>query len=389
MNRFLLFGLIIFFILVILLGILFLFKSAPLPPSEEKPPSLFPEAGQKPEKEASLPRAIKPEELKNASIRAEKPLLIQISAEPVAGFGLLKPNKARYVERATGHVFETDLASGETRLVSNTTIPKIFEAKFSLDGSKALLKYLEEEKTRAVSAEFKADSTKGVLLPGPVLDWGYYPNSSDIFYYLKTKDDPETFSVIKANYKNQNQREIYSSPFPDFNVSWPRPNFLSLTTKPSWIAPGFSYVYNPETQGFLKILSDISGLETKWNKEGEKLLYSDAGFRLFFYEYKTGKAAALNFNTLAAKCAFSQTNKELIFCAKPKEIPAGLYPDEWHQGVKSFSDEIWRLNIKTGEKELLYNEGEFDVREMEAGSNDEFLYFQDKNTGLFYALRLK
>lgn len=378
-------GLIIFFILIVALGAIFLFRQSGAPEQTIGPVS-FPEIAKK----TALPfvKPLKPEEIKTIT-ETEKPVLIQISREPMAGFAVLKNNRVRFAEKATGHIFETDLISGEIKIISNTTIPKILEAKFNSDGSKALLKYLEDENMRSVSAEFQASSTKGVLLPGPILSWGYYPETSDIFYYLKTKESPEGFSIIKATHKNANQKEIFSTPFGDYNAFWPKPEILGLTTKPSGLAFGFSYIFNPKTGGFSKILGDILGLETKWDKNNERFLYSNNDLNLFLYEKKVDKNSMLNFKTLAKKCAFSKTDNTLIFCAKPKEIVPGLYPDNWYQGVIGFSDEFLKINLKTGETNMLFGENDFDVLEIELADNDDFLYFRDKNTNLLFGLRLK
>lgn len=388
MNRFLFFGLVILFIILITFGVLFLFKNQ-APFIEKETTSVFPEIPEK-EKIISLPQILKPEELKNLPVTIEKPILIQISPEPSSGFKPLKDNFLRYAEKPTGHIKEIDLKTGETKIISNTTIPKIFEIKWNFDGSKILFKYLEEEeKIKEVSAELKGTSTEGVILPGPIISWGYLPNSNDIFYYLKTQNNPEKFGLIRAGFKNTNQREIYTSPFSDFEIHWPKTNILSLTTRPSELNPGFSYIYNPESRAFSKILGGIQGLKIKWDEKGEKFIYSDSDLNLFQYNVKKNTSVPLNFKGLAQKCVFSKKSTNLLFCAKPKEISSGLYPDEWHQGIKKFQDEIWELNSETGETKLIYNEKLFDVLEIEISANDEFLYFQDKSANFLFGLKLK
>ncbi len=57
--------------------------------------------------------------------------LRELSREPVSGAGLLDLKAGtvvRYIERATGHIFEVELFSPNQNRISNTTIPLIYEA---------------------------------------------------------------------------------------------------------------------------------------------------------------------------------------------------------------------------------------------------------------------
>ena len=55
--------------------------------------------------------------------------------------------------------------------------------------------------------------------------------------------------------------------------------------------------------------------------------------------------------TLPEKCVWSKADASIFYCAVPENIPAdNIYPDVWYQGLMSFSDAIWKVNIKTGEE---------------------------------------
>lgn len=320
--------------------------------------------------------------------------LIQIASEPVSGFKSLKDGKIRFADKSTGHIFEASLINGGKELISNTTLPKIFEVKWSEDGKKALFKYLEEEEIKIVSAEFSGASTKGFILPQNILSLGYVSGSDNIFYLVPTGDDKAIGTIIKATYKNQSQREIYSSPFTDFIVSFQKADVLSLATRPSGIAPGFLYQYNLSTGNFKKIVGDILGLEAKWDKKGEKFAFSDYDAdaqkpTLRFYNLKKQEILALTFSGLAQKCAFSQIDADIVYCAVPKNPSSALYPDEWHQGLVSLKDEFFKINLKTGETKMIYNERPFDVWDIEIAPNEDFLYFKDREQEFLWAIKLR
>lgn len=319
--------------------------------------------------------------------------LIQIASEPISGFKSLKDGKIRFADKSTGHVFEANLLNGGKEIISNTTLPKIFEVKWSEDGKKALFKYLEEE-VKTISAEFSGTSTKGFILPQNILSFGYVSGSDNIFYLVPAGDNQENGIIIRATYKNQSQQEIYSSPFVDFVVSFQKADVLSLATRPSGIAPGFFYQYNLSTGNFRKIMGDILGLEAKWDKKGEKFAFSgyDANNQkpvLRFYDFKKQEVLSPVFFGLAQKCAFSQVDADIVYCAVPKNSPLALYPDEWHQGLANFEDEFFKINLKTGETKMIYNEGPFDVWEIEVAPNEDFLYFKDREREFLWAIKLR
>src|SRR3989338_6376893 len=218
--------------------------------------------------------------------------------------------------------------------------------------------------------------------------------TGNIFYLIPTGDNRENGTVIRATYKNQSQREIYSSPFADFIVSFPKSDILSLATRPSGIAPGFLYQFNPLTGSFKKILGDIFGLEAKWDAKGEKFAFS--GYdpdsqkpTLKFYNLKKEEVSALTFSGLAQKCAFSRIDADMVYCAVPKNPPLALYPDEWHQGLVKLEDEFFKINLKTGETKMIYNERLFDVWDIEVAPNEDFLYFKDRDNEFLWAIKLR
>lgn len=384
----------IFIIIIIVIAFLFAFFRGG---KEEKAGfSSFP-AGEIKEREGQSSPAISVEEIKEqGKTKEELPIyaLIQITDEPISGFKPLKNSRARFIEKSTGHIFEADLSTGEKKLISNTTLPKIFESAWNEKGDKILLKYLEDEQVRVVSSQIVGSSTQGVILPQDAQSFGYLPGSDNIFYFIPTGRDKESGTVIRANFENQSQREIYSSPYLDFIVSWPKSNILSLATRPSGLASGFLYQYNPLTGSFKKILGDILGMEVKWAENGKSLVVSsysqiNSAPVLRFYDLEKEEFLNANFTGLAQKCAFSKIDDDLVYCALSKNPPPALYPDEWHQGLVSLNDEFWQINLKTGETKLIYNEQFFDVWRVEPDDNDEFLYFQDRSQEFLWALKIK
>jgi len=113
---------------------------------------------------------------------------------------------------------------------------------------------------------------------------------------------------------------------------------------------------NPQN-GFLEdVLSEIVGLYSIVSQDGKGVLYSSSGSQgmsLWFLDRNSGDIQSIQKSTLADKCAWANSGKVIIYCAVPKNISFRNLPDEWYQGNISFNDEIWKINLETGETELV------------------------------------
>ncbi|MEK7598855.1 MAG: hypothetical protein AAB474_00150 [Patescibacteria group bacterium] len=385
MNKPLEIGLIIFFILVIAAGAIWLVVR-PAPETTEPERGIFQRFSSSffgPGEEAPAPAEIK------IPTEPEKRVLTLLSSEPIAGFAVTK-NGVRFVLRQTGHVADIGPQGEEQTRISNTTIPKIFQAQdWSPDASRAILKYFVEGDVRIISAEFKATSTQAVVLPASLTSLAWAPDRDRIVYLLPSENGSRT---VGADPDNTKQKEITGSPFQDWEISWPEKNTLSYLSRPSGIALGFLFKYDLEKGIFEKVIGGVYGLEAGWSPDGQKIIYSayDAGGqkpKLFFYDVKNKIAGDLETATLASKCVFAKTKKS-VYCAADQNPPQALYPDEWLRGKVSFVDIFWEINLETGEKKIINSEGFFDINRIGISADDKFLYFSNKYDNSLWSLKL-
>jgi len=363
-------------------------------PASERPgiiSVLFPSAGEqqiqglpRPAGEG-LPEGIQPEKT-----------LIQLTQNAVSGASF-SSTTVRYVEKSTGHIYEIEPNGQNSGRLSNITILKTFESFWSADASKLILRYFEEgayPSVKTFSASLNASTTstttlQGIFLPSSATAVVVSPTEDKIFYLIPTK---EGIAGITADFGNKKQSNLLNIPFGEFNISWPSKYIIALLTKPSTEAEGYLYSLDPKTGKFEKIIGGIKGLTALVSPNGEKIIYSQSrrnGIETKIFTIKDKTSADFGLTTLPEKCVWSKSDKNIFYCPAPNNFPAGNYPDDWYQGLISFNDSIWQINLSTGETNILINETNIDVINPFLSKDENYLIFTNKKDNTLWSLKLK
>lgn len=270
----------------------------------------------------------------------------------------------RYVDRATGNIYQTFLDTLSEKRISDTTLPKIYEAYFGNNGKNVLLRLLEDDNaTIATYAGQLPDitetgdsalATKGGFLERNIKNITLSPDNTKFFYLLPTEQN--TVGII-ADLSGSSRSQVFSSAFTEWLPEWVSDRIIALTTKPSALVPGYLYTIDIKTKETKKVLGDIRGLTTLYSPNGKKVLYSEttgngSSFTLSLYDTNTKQSAAIGIDTLPEKCVWASDNKT-IYCAIPTTITPGQYPDIWYQGIVSFSDAIWKIDTVLGLSKII------------------------------------
>ena len=101
---------------------------------------------------------------------------------------------ARFVDRKTGNIFDLSLETGDTRRVTNTTIPRIQEALFGVNGSAVALRYLASDNetietfVAPLSIDPFASSTEliGTFFQQNIPSLVFSPDTNELFYLTIT-----------------------------------------------------------------------------------------------------------------------------------------------------------------------------------------------------------
>ena len=326
--------------------------------------------------------------------------LIQLYKNPTSGavfFIKNNQNILRFVDRAVGNIYEylPDSQTGEVQRITNTTIPKIQESMWSGSGNNLVLRYLDNntDNINSFSAKIKIDSTStdslgeltGLFLPQNIKQLAINPGGDKIFALVDKSDKSGTYGFV-VNLDGSSKKVVFDSPISYWNISWPKENVVTLTTKPNYIDTGLLYFFNPQTYSMDKILENITGLSTLTNKDASLIAYSysvENSFYLNVYDAINKISKNLVIKTLADKCVWGNNNTKILYCAIPKVIAADNYPDAWYQGLESFSDDIWKMNTETGEVTQIYQIGsnenvDIDVFDLKISPDDKYLTFSNK-----------
>lgn len=313
----------------------------------------------------------------------------------------------RYIERGTGHIFDTATDTLDIARVSNTTEPKIYEAYFVNKGDNLILRGLigssDIVSTRYASLAIASTTGDSDASSSPTKTMEIKDLPIQMSQIAISPSKTQLFSVMESGTRGLLSKidggstvGIFDTPYREWIPSWPEEKNITLTTKASGFAPGFAYILNTQTRGITRILGNIYGLTTLTSPDLSKMIYSESGrgsFTLNYLNRKDNSISPLPFKTLPEKCIWSRKEKSVLYCAVPENIAFSTYPDVWYQGLINFADSIWKVNLDTGEARLVMNiqaeSGEvIDATNMYLSEDEDYLMFTNKIDLTLWGLRL-
>ncbi len=306
----------------------------------------------------------------------------------------------KYMDRATGHIYETSVDELKPKRTSNTTIPSVYETFFNKDGGSVILRYLDDNKkiesyyaSTTKKENVEEGSLVGSFLQKEIKILNISPNKTKIFYMF---NEGGKAIGIKSDFDGKNKIQIFDFPFTEWLSQWVNNKYIYITTKPSSSVLGYMYSISTKNGKMNRILGDINGLTTLANNTGDIILYSESsknGFSTSIYRKGSGEKEVISLTTLPDKCVWSSDNIT-VYCGVPFNFDSGEYPDIWYQGIASFSDGIWKINTETGAYDFLVDpfensNTEIDAIKMFLNKDEDYLFFTNKKDMTLWVLRLK
>ncbi|TSC80309.1 MAG: hypothetical protein G01um101429_159 [Parcubacteria group bacterium Gr01-1014_29] len=320
--------------------------------------------------------------------------LFRITNEPVAGATISSDGTSlRYFKKTTGHLFENSFTGDKEQRISNITTLAILNAQWTPSKEYAIISYYTNGAVRRFYSHYSGTSTiTSAVLPNDIIDITTSKTDEKIAYLVSS--GAETM-LLTANPDNTGIKNVFSTPFPDFELSWPVTNRIGLKTRSSAYAPSVLYTLNPSTKQLTRVLDEKEGLDVLWSPDGTGFLSmktsrEGTNVALRVVSLQDNTAVDFPFVTLPEKCVWAPSKERVLYCAIPQQIPSGTHvPDEWWQGSVSFDDALWRIYVDTGIRQQLLSAYQLDAINLFTDKEESFLFFSNKKDGLLWSLRLR
>ena len=219
--------------------------------------------------------------------------------------------------------------------------------------------------------------------------YDFSPNpTQDAIFYLTIQGGLAVGYTNTFDFKSP--KIVLDTPFSEWVTSWPEKDTIAMQTKPSANVPGYLYFFSLKNSTNKKILGNVNGLTTLISPGAKKILYSktSAGrLELYLYDVAKDTAEKLGISTLPEKCAW--INQDYAYCAVPRTISIGAYPDIWYQGQIGFTDDLWLINTKDRSARMVMPiKGDYDLINLTTTTNGNTVYAINKKDNSFQPFNL-
>lgn len=336
------------------------------------------------------------------------PRLYELHKAPVAGAGFAETKDkkgtvtnivALYIERGLGHIYETQLSTyAESRIV-NETRSRLSEALWGNNGKSVVVRFVDDKEGGVIKSHIvnigaptisfaRGTSTENISsgflkteetsLPGYIPFMAVSEDGADKLFYL------EGGVGSTATFRDTSVTKVFSSAFTEWLPQFPNQNLVTLNTRPSASIPGHLFFLDLKTKAVTKVLGGINGLTTLTSHDGKFVLLSETkgGIpELSTYDIAKKEFHSLYIQSLPEKCVWSNKKLNTVYCAVPQTLPNATYPDQWYQGLVSFSDDLWEIDAKTGNTKRILTLRNLDMTNLSLSSDDSHLLFMNKISG--------
>ena len=327
--------------------------------------------------------------------------LRKLSNEPVAGAGVLDVKAGtlvRHIEKATGHIFETELFSPNQNRISNTTIPLVYDAVWGNKNNSLVARYLKDDNqtidTYGLLIKEVSTSTENTVsaikLSENLSQVSVFGNS---VFSLEQKLDSSLGFI--SNFDGTKKVQIWNSPIKELLAQYVNSKTVALTTKPDQNTEGFLFFVDTGNAQTKKIVGNVFGLSTLVNDTATQVLFLDQkdAPRMFVFDVKSKSSISMTPTTLPEKCIWSKKDRNIIYCAVPEEFMNRDSLTLWYRGFIYFTDNIWKYDIKNNISNVmtsLFNESreQIDVTKLILSENEQYLVFVNKIDNSLWSLDL-
>ncbi len=298
----------------------------------------------------------------------------------------------RYVNRKNGNIYSYNTAIDSLSRLSNKTIPGVFSVSWLSDGSRAYLRYFgtENDPSSVATYSLKTNGSDGFFLPQGITQISTREGN----YILSIVSGSNGSVATKSLAKYSGLKTVFQTPLTKIVASFAGNNKFFVYTKPSSTQYGYAFVVN--RGNFEQVSGPYKGLTARISPDGTKILIgyvNDRGeMQSSLVDIKKHTTTPLPISTIADKCVWTPDSKS-VYCAVPISPKNKKYPDSWYQGIVSFTDRMWRIDVKNRYAQMIFNPekigGEVsDMTSLSIDKSKRILTFINKKNDSLWAYRI-
>ena len=302
-------------------------------------------------------------------------------------------NQLRYTTKGDGSLYTSDLDGKNKTKEQFITLPDLIKTIWSPDQEKFINIYAD---TFGVKRFFYDLTTKNTTPLNANMNWVEYSKTDDKIVYHYEDPSQGTNTIAIANADGSSSQSILNTRIRDIRLQWVTDDKIAISTAPSGLSENVLYYTKVSDPKLIRVLSGVYGLTSLWSNDGTRIIFSQTDTNGNNVHLMSTDSAGLNIKdtglkTLPEKCIFSKDNIN-IYCAEPITIPDNaIIPDDYYKKTFAINDALWKVNLETGKKDLLYQFQEninFDLSEMTLVKDEQFLFFVNRSNGFLYRLEL-
>ena len=300
-------------------------------------------------------------------------------------------NGVQYYNEGDGKFYRVN-EQGEAKALSDKKFHNVENVTWSPNKNKAVIEYPDGS-----NIVYNFDKEKQISLPQHWDDFNFSPTGEQMTFKSMGMDPDNRWLAISNDSGSQTRTlEKIGENADQVHTSWsPNQQIIGMHTEGESFDRQKVYFIGKNNENFQSMTVPGRGFEHKWSEKGDKLLYSVYSERndlkpgLWTTSAEPGNIGkgrkSLDVNTWAHKCSFSNNNE--AYCGVPQNLEEG---DGLFRNSNNTNDKLYKINTKTGEKQLIADPAKgYSMNNLQVSEDGDKIYFTDQKTGKIHQMELK
>ncbi len=315
-----------------------------------------------------------------------------VSSPTIASTAGRDNNSIQFYNKSDGRFYIVN-EDGDLIPLSDKVFYNVEKVEWAPNKTKAVLEYPDGNK---IIYDFNTD--RQITLPKHWEDFSFSPDSTKLVNKSLGIDPDNRWLIISNSDGSQSKAiEFIGTNDKDVFPSWsPNNQVVAMYTRGVDFNRREVFFVGQNQENFKSTIVEGWGFEGQWSEKGDKLLYSvyspkdDLNPKLWIVNAQGDNIGVnrqdLGIQTWSEKCAFANSSE--VYCAVPKNLPrgSGMYPEL----ALRTSDDLYKINILTGQKELVaVPDNAYNISNIIVSGNEKYIYFTDFTTGQIHKIQLQ